>query len=425
MFRFVPNLTPYSALNKRIPFFVLVSAIALVSLFVIQVKWMQKSTSLVEEQFDQKVSMALCMAVDQISQTEETNEFKSKCTIAPDGKKSCCSEELSTLIQKDNVKCLVASSFNYYDIDMPYEMGVSEDKGSVQKKEKLPYSCSLTPVTDTESHQLAVNFPDKETYVFEEMGLMLGSSFLILLLITLLVIYGNYYLIKQKKISERNKEFFNHMAHEFKTPLTNIGLASNMLNKKFDSPLIDIIAKENQQLNEQVNRVLTMASLESGQYLIANDKIDITKTVKEVVDNLSILIADKKASIEVVDNSDGMVVIGDSFHLSNAIKNIVDNSLKYSEASPEIRITIDNLNDKVKIRIEDNGIGISEKNQKLLFEKFYRCTEGDTYSTKGFGLGLSYVKKIIELHKGSISVKSVLNQGTQFELSLPNTPHYA
>ena len=411
-------------MNNRIPFFVLVSAIALVSLFVIQVKWMQKSTALVEEQFDQKVSMALCMAVDQISLTEETNEFKSKCTIAPDGKKSCCSEELSTLIQKDNVKGLVASSLNYYDINMPYEMGVSE-KNSVQKKEKVPYSCSLTPVTDTESHQLAVNFPDKEEYVFEEMGLMLGSSFLIMFLIAILVIYGNYYLIKQKKISERNKEFFNHMAHEFKTPLTNIGLASSMLNKKIDSPLVDIIAKENQQLNEQVNRVLTMASIESGQYMISNDKIDLNKTVNGVVSNLSILIADKNASIQVIDNSDGVVVIGDSFHLSNAIRNIVDNSLKYSEANPEIKITIDKLNDQVKIRIEDNGIGISEKNQKLLFEKFYRCTEGDTYSTKGFGLGLSYVKKIMELHKGSISVKSALNQGTQFELFLPNVPNYA
>ena len=412
-------------MSKRIPFFVLISAIALISLFVIQVKWMQKSTALVEEQFDQKVSMALCMAVDQISLTEETSEFKSKCSIAADGKKSCCSEELSTFIQKDNVKGLVASSLNYYDIDMPYEMGVAECSGVLLKKDGLPYSCSLTPVTDTESHQLAVNFPDKETYVFEEMGLMLGSSFLILLLITLLVIYGNYYLIKQQKISERNKEFFNHMAHEFKTPLTNIGLASNMLKKKIASPLVDIIAKENQQLNEQVNRVLTMASLESGQYLMTNDKIDVAKTINDVVDNLSILIADKNASVEVVDNSKGMVVVGDSFHLSNAIKNIVDNSLKYSESIPKIKITIDKLDDKAKIRIEDNGIGISEKNQKLLFEKFYRCTEGDTYSTKGFGLGLSYVKKIMDLHKGSIIVKSVLNQGTQFELFLPNTPHYA
>ncbi len=386
---------------------------------------MQKSTALVEAQFDQKVSMALCMAVDKISLTEETNEFKSRCSTASDGKKSCCSEELSTFIQRDDVKGLVASSLNYYDIDMPYEMGVAECNGSVQKTEKIPYSCSLTPVTDTESHQLAVNFPNKKEYVFEEMGVMLGSSVLILLLIAILVIYGNYYLIKQQRISERNKEFFNHMAHEFKTPLTNIGLASSMLNKKIDSPLVDIIAKENQQLNEQVNRVLTMASIESGQYVISNDRIDLTKTVKDVVNNLSILIEDKKALIKIIDNSDGMMVLGDSFHLSNAIKNIVDNSLKYSEDIPEISITIDKLKDKAKIRIEDNGIGISEKNQKLLFEKFYRCTEGDTYSTKGFGLGLSYVKKIMELHKGSISVKSVLNQGTQFELHLPNAPHYA
>lgn len=412
-------------MNQRIPLFVLISAIALVALFIIQFQWMQKSTALVEEQFDQKVSMALCRAVDQISQTEETNQFKSRCSVSTDGKKSCCGDELLTFIQKDNVRGLVSSSLNYYDIDMPYEVGLSECSNAALKEKDQPYCCSLTPVTDSETHELAINFPDKETYVYEEMGLMLAASFLILLLITLLVIYGNYYLIKQKKISERNREFFNHMAHEFKTPLTNIGLASNMLKKKSDSPLVDIISKENQQLHEQVDRVLTMASIESGQYLISNDEIDIAKTVRTVVNNLSILIADKHATVEVVDNSDDVVVVGDSFHLSNAIRNIIDNSLKYSEANPEIKITIDKLSDQVKIRVEDNGIGISEKNQKLLFEKFYRCTEGDTYSTKGFGLGLSYVKKIMELHKGSISVRSVLNQGTQFELRLPNATPYA
>lgn len=412
-------------MNQRIPFFVLISAIALVALFVIQYKWMQKSIDLVEEQFDQKVDMALCRAIDQISLTEDSNQFKSRCIVSPDGQKSCCGDELLNFIQKDNVKGLVASSFDYYDIDLPYEVGVSEKCFDPLNPTKQPYCCSLTPVTDTESHELAIKFLDKDKYVFEEMGLMLGASFLILLLITILVIYGNYYLIKQKKISARNKEFFNHMAHEFKTPLTNIGLASKMLSKKVDSPLIDIISKENEQLNEQVNRVLTMASIESGQYLIANEKIEIAKTIREVVDNLSILIADKNASIEVVDNSDGLIVSGDPFHLSNAIRNIIDNSLKYSELNPKIKITIDKLKNQARIKVEDNGVGISEKNQKMLFEKFFRCTEGDTYTTKGFGLGLSYVKKIIDLHKGSISVTSVLNQGTQFELHLPNTPHYA
>ncbi len=387
---------------------------------------MQKSTALVEEQFDQKVSMALCRAVDEISKTEETNVLKSTCIINADGKKSCCSDELSSFMQKDNVKGLVASSLNYYDIDMPYDLGVSECKaGAPTNAEKKPYSCSLTPVTDTESHTLAVSFPNKKEYVFEEMGLMLALSFLILLLITLLVIYGNYYVIKQKRISERNKEFFNHMAHEFKTPLTNIGLASNMLSKKMNSPLVDIITNENQQLNEQVNRVLAMASIENGQYLISNDRINLVKTIQSVVDNLSMLISNKKAIVKIIDNTDGVTIMGDAFHLSNAIRNIIDNSLKYSDQNPKIDIKIDKSDHEVIVRVEDNGIGISDKNQKLLFEKFYRCSEGLSTSHKGFGLGLSYVKKIIELHKGKISVESELHQGTQFELSLPNSIRYA
>lgn len=388
-----------------------------------QVKWMQKSIELVEEQFDQKVSMALCMAVDQISETEEKTNLKVSCSMPGFQGQQCCSNNLSLFMTNSNVKQVVDEALAFYNINIPFEMEVSEynDLLFPIKNSEPSYSCSLTPLIDNESHQLDISFPGKRAYVFDKMWLMFISSIIILLFITSIFIYANYSLIKQVRISERNKEFFNHMAHEFKTPLTNIGLASSLLSKKSNDSLINIISSENKQLSEQVDRVLSMASMESGQYKIKKEKILLNELLLEIKEQMHFQLEDKNATLNVNDDSNGAFVLADKFHLSNAIRNIIDNALKYSEKQPLIDISIVQINESIKIQIQDNGIGISNANQKLLFEKFFRIKEDSNFSTKGFGLGLSYVKKIMDLHKGTITVISDLQNGSRFDLIIPQT----
>jgi len=381
---------------------------------------MQKSVELVEEQFDQKVSLALGMAVNKISNTEEKSNLKVSCNAPGIQGLQCCSNNLSLFMTNGNVKQVVDEALAFYNIDIPFEMEVWEYNQLLFPKETSPaYSCSLNPLIDNESHQLGVSFPGKRAYVFDQMWLMFFSSIILLLFITGLFVYANYTLIKQVRISARNKEFFNHMAHEFKTPLTNIRLATSLLHKKSKDNLIEIIANENKQLSEQVDRVLSMASIESGQYEIKKEKITLGPLLQTLKEQMRFQLANKNATLLVNDESAGSYVLADRFHLSNAIRNIIDNAIKYTEKEPVIHIDVLKHENSIEIQIQDNGIGISDANKKLLFEKFYRIKENNNCASKGFGLGLSYVKKIMELHKGTITVFTDLHQGSRFDLTIP------
>ena len=390
-------------------------------LVLIQVQWMQQSRKLIEEQFDQKVSMALCKAVDEVSLTESTEEIKIACKPSSPFDEICCSAQISSFLANDNIKDVVANALTYYNISMPFILEVSSvQKNVCMTKDELPvYSCSLAPLVEADGPKLNIKFPGKTEYVLKEMGLMLAASIIILFLIFGVFIYANYYLIKQKRLSERNKDFFNHMAHEFKTPLTNIGLAARMLSKKSDDRLVNIIASENKQLTEQVSRVLTMASLDTADFEINKERINLHSFVQDVIKNMDIQLKDKNVIVQVDTLEEKTFVYADKFHLCNAFRNILDNAIKYNDGNPEIKIKFQEKDKHINILIEDNGLGIGKEDQELVFKKFYRVKDGDTYNNKGFGLGLSYVKRIIELHKGEISIFSELNKGTRFNLSLP------
>jgi len=394
----------------------------MVLLVLIQVKWMQQSKKLIEEQFDQKVSMALCKAVDDVSETPSSKEIKYTCSAKESTSPTCCSDQLTQYLANDNVKNVVQSALTFYNINMPFEMSVISKKEFAycsDYDDSPSYSCSLSPLIKSDDHKLNINFPGKTEYVLKEMGLMLTASIIILFFIFLIFIYANYYLIKQKKLSERNKDFFNHMAHEFKTPLTNIGLAARMMKKDSDNKLLDIITDENQQLSEQVTRVLTMASLDTADFEIKQEKIDIVAFTSSIIDKISIQLNAKNAHVEIDRSQEPLFILADPFHLCNALRNILDNAIKYNNNQPEIKIAFQSIDNKIHIQIEDNGVGINQTDQALIFKKFYRGGDKAEIKNKGFGLGLSYVKRIMELHKGEINIFSVINKGTRFDLLFP------
>ena len=388
---------------------------------MIQVQWMQQSRKLIEEQFDQKVSMAMCKAVDEVSLNESSEEIKLACGASSNFDPFYCSTQLSSYLANDNVRKVVKDALLYYNINMPFVLEVSSVQKNIcmTENESPVYSCSLGPLVKSNNHKLNINFPGKREYVLKEMGLMLASSIIILLLIFGVFIYANYYLIKQKRLSERNKDFFNHMAHEFKTPLTNIGLAANMLRKKSTNNLVDIISNENQQLTEQVSRVLTMASLDTADFEINKEKINLAHFIQDVIKNMEIQLTDKNVQVHIDPLVKNTYILADKHHLCNALRNILDNAIKYNDKTPEITVKFQEIQNNIRILIEDNGQGIHKKDQELIFKKFFRVKNDDAYQNKGFGLGLSYVKRIIELHKGEISIFSELNKGTRFDLSLP------
>lgn len=388
---------------------------ALIGLVYFQSKWLNQARNLIEEQFNQKVSMALCMAVTDLS------EGPKSCLAEPDNAflQFLLTEEKR--LEQRKVKKALDEALAFYDIHTAYNIEIL-DRNSSCLKEGDPGCCSMSAVAGFENDLLNITFPGRNQYVLKKMGFMIGSSVLILLFITFVFYMAVKYLKQQQELGERNKDFFNNMAHEFKTPLTNIKLATHLLTKKekglSDNAYVSVLRKESQKLMQQVERVLYLANLEKGQYQLQKEQLNLKNVMDNVVDEMSIQIQEKGGIVNIQIEED-LSILGDAFHLSNAFRNLIDNALKYADDQPEITISSSKQKDGILLLFQDNGMGISKSDQQIIFDKFQRVSNNDVHNQKGFGLGLAYVKKVVELHKGFIKVFSELNKGSRFDLFFP------
>jgi two-component system phosphate regulon sensor histidine kinase PhoR len=235
-----------------------------------------------------------------------------------------------------------------------------------------------------------------------------------------------YQLMRQKKISEIKTDFINNMTHEFKTPISTISLACEALSDKdiikskslYDN-YINVINEENRRLGGMAERILQSASLEKGQIILKKERVDIHEVILEAINNIHLQGEKKGGRIKTNLKAESFIISADKVHITNVIFNLLDNANKYTPVSPEIIITTENSYSGLLISVKDNGTGISKANQKKIFEKLYRIPTGNIHNVKGFGLGLSYVKAIVEQHGGKISLESELNKGTKFIVYLP------
>lgn len=245
----------------------------------------------------------------------------------------------------------------------------------------------------------------------------LAISFLITLLLILAFIYFVYTVLRQKKLSEMKVDFINNMTHEFMTPVTNITLALETLEKNYDSEVLQIIAAENDLLKVNINKVLQVAALEKDSYLLELSEVDIHEILKRVARTFSSQIAEKQGIFVFKMQAARKTVMADETHIINLFYNIVDNSIKYASNRPlEINIATENIKGKLQLQISDNGRGMTGEVQQLIFEKFYRAQTGNLHDVKGFGLGLTYVKSIADAHGIAIDVDSKADVGTVFNL---------
>ncbi len=298
---------------------------------------------------------------------------------------------------------------------------------SIQKKAyKTPVHTSFF----TGEHAiLLIDFPKKRSFLLQSNGELLSSSFIFILLIagsfgaSILIIF------KQKKLSELKTEFINNMTHELKTPVATISLATEMLKKdkvRADEAKVanynNIISDENKRLGTHIERVLQIAQLDRDEFKLKSETISIDDLLNELLVKFQLRFEDVDAAIETNFFALKIQVKGDRTHLSNVFSNLLDNAIKYKSSHPlNIVITTENVMNKLLIKITDNGIGMAKSDQTKIFTKFYRVPTGNIHNVKGFGLGLSYVKTIIESHKGQIEVNSELNKFTTFIVSLPIT----
>jgi len=238
--------------------------------------------------------------------------------------------------------------------------------------------------------------------------------------------YSLYIFNRQKQVSDMKSDFINNMTHEFKTPIATISLASEMLMKKTiqeDSSKTQryarIIFDENTRLQNHVEQILSVSLLERGQFRLKKREVNMNEIIAEVVENFSLTVKERDGEIKTHYCANNFILYADKAHLTNVITNLLDNANKYSPEKPWIRIGTQNTENGLIITVEDRGIGISLENQQQIFKKLYRVPTGNIYNVKGFGIGLYYVKTIVEAHGGHINIKSELNKGSRFDVYLP------
>ncbi|PWJ59996.1 two-component system phosphate regulon sensor histidine kinase PhoR [Dyadobacter jejuensis] len=332
---------------------------------------------------------------------------------------------------------LLRKELNANGIDIPFEFAVQD-----AHPQKFIFATARISSTDwqTKSYKAAlfpnemaptqnllmVYFPDQEKYILSNMGVLFGGSGTLIL-----VVMGCFYLavstiIRQKKMSDIKTDFINNMTHELKTPISTIGLAVDMAHEVSTEPAppkmsryLGIIQEENKRLGVHVEKVLQMAMLEKGEVRLERKSIPMQDLISQALNSLSMQIEKRDGKVDLAFEADHDLVYGDEIHLLNILKNLLDNAIKYSPNQLLINIQTSNKNNGIQIVIQDEGVGLKKEQLSRIFETFYRVPTGDVHDVKGFGLGLSYVRKMVLAHQGTIQVQSKLGQGSTFTLWFP------
>lgn len=298
----------------------------------------------------------------------------------------------------------------------------------------LSYTHFLVPPSGSPTENLTsdeiliVVVPEISNIVFKD----LQPRIIAAIMFTLVIITAFYLtvrtMLRQKKLSEIKNDFINNMTHEFKTPIATISLAVDALkNEKVQRDtekmgyFSSIIKEENQRMNRQVETILKSALLDRQEVQLNLKPLHVHEIIGDVVDNFILRLQEKQGELETDLSASNDLIEGDEVHISNLVNNLLDNAVKYSKENvpPRISISTSSNNKKFIIRIEDNGIGMTRETVKRIFEKFYRAHTGNIHNVKGFGLGLSYVKTVVEAHEGVIRAESTLGKGSCFTIELP------
>lgn len=276
------------------------------------------------------------------------------------------------------------------------------------------------------NERLMIQFPQQRWHTYTQLWSMLAVSLGLILVLFLVFFVTIHVLLKQKKISEMKSDFINNMTHEFKTPLATISLAADALanpkvmqNEGLINKYLGIIKTENKRMNVHVEQLLQTAQLERQELKLNFSSLLLPAILEHALDLMEMQLSDRGAQLSFDCQDKYILLMGDETHLTNVFTNLIDNALKYSQGTPIIAIKCKKLGQRIQIQISDRGIGMQRETRQHVFEKFYRLPTGNVHNVKGFGLGLSYVKAIVDAHQGQITVESEWGQGSTFTILLP------
>jgi two-component system phosphate regulon sensor histidine kinase PhoR len=295
-----------------------------------------------------------------------------------------------------------------------------DSTGCFMKINLSPNNVFVTP------QYLSINFPNQKNYLLKTMWMMLGVSGMVILILIFAFYYTIATISKQKKLSLIKNDFISNMTHEFKTPISTISLAAEMLNDdsviktpEKQQRFVKMIREENKRLSILVESILQTSILDKGEFKLKRSDVDVHELVNLAIQNTQLLIDQRKGTITKYLGAANSHINADKVHFTNIIFNLIDNAIKYTKDSPDIVISTRDGENGIEITVKDNGIGISKENQRKIFDKFYRVPTGNVHNVKGFGLGLSYVLAVVQKHNGTIHVESEVGKGSTFKILMP------
>lgn len=417
---------------------IVLAAISIAGITFTQIYWVRKAFDLRENQFYRDVNTSLNNVAQKIfainkSATPTSNIITQVSTnyfiVLVNGPIDASVLEFLLVTEFDKHKI---TDFEYGIYNCVDKCMVGGNYISPQKTNLMPMvigtSFPETPKLNNDGYYFAVQFPLLEANILSQMGIW-GFSSAVMLVVIFFFVYTLFVILKQRRLSEIQKDFINNMTHEFKTPISTIAISTEVLRNPsiVHTPerllnYATIIQNENQRLKQQVERVLQMAQLDNEDIGLKKEKCDIHELIREVVKNNSLAIESKRGNVLLKLEVQESFLNLDKLHFTNVIYNLLDNALKYNQGQPEITIATRHLNGYLQISVSDNGIGMTQEQQKKVFHKFYRVPTGNVHDVKGFGLGLHYVKLIVEKLGGRISLESVPGKGSIFTLYFPKLP---
>lgn len=412
--------------------FVVLAVICVVGIFLFQTYWFRQAFNTESDRFHREVNTALFNVANQLFSLSDSpapaanpvKQLSSNYYVVMINS-NIDAYLLETLLKAEFAKRNILVDFEYGIYDCTNEMMVYGNYISMNDRESDLTLKGVLPKWENQDYYFGVHFPQRASLIINRMGIWVFSS-VVLLIVVVFFSYSLFVILRQKQLSEVQKDFINNMTHEFKTPISTIALSTEVLK---DPKIVDqpqrlfnyavIIENENQRLKTQVERVLQVASLDKSKLTLKLQSINLHLLIEEVVDGIQLPLLEKNGQINLSLDASQPTIPGDVLHLSNVFYNLLDNAMKYCKLSPSIVISTWNEKNKLNIAIADNGIGIPHKEKQKVFNKFYRVPTGNVHDVKGFGLGLGYVKFIVNAHGGNIKLVSSVNEGSVFTLSLP------
>jgi two-component system phosphate regulon sensor histidine kinase PhoR len=337
-------------------------------------------------------------------------------------------------VNSEQLRTLLAKELKNYGVNTPFEFSIYSNGLATKIQSEyfrfdkdVIYSIPIFIDSDgINKYQLLIEFPQKKKFLVSELMSVAVLSIIFTLIIVIAYSSALSQLIKQRQISEIKTDFINNMTHEFKTPIATINLALDAIKnpKVFDDKekvyrYLQMIKDENKRMHAQVENVLRISKLEKKELEIVKENNDIHEVLEIAIEHVNLIVEDRNGKITTDFNATRTSVLLNDVHFTNVLVNVLDNAIKYSANEPIIDVHTENIKDFVIIKIKDNGIGMSKVAQKRIFEKFYREHTGDVHNVKGHGLGLAYVKRIVEDHNGEVYVESEKGKGSTFIIKLP------